>query len=145
MQVVLWSLADHVTNLSIHDQGTFDGKREKLSSRLTLKVSAACQDHALHLYSQFCWRVDVSSLCMSHLWLVTLLITQDIKASLLTFAGFALLACQISLMVTDVHYIDCNELPPAYNTKIDGFLELLLDFYFSFVFGSKWNLLLFWQ
>ncbi|DBA66351.1 TPA: hypothetical protein ACH3X2_002340 [Trebouxia sp. C0005] len=38
--VVLWSLADHVTNLSIHDQGTFDGKREKLSSRLTLKGHA---------------------------------------------------------------------------------------------------------
>jgi len=74
---------------------------------------------------------------MSYLWLVTLLITKDMKASLLTFAGFALLACQISLMVTDVHYIDCNELPPTYNTKIDGFLELLLDFYFSFVFGSK--------
>ena len=39
MQVVLWSLADHVTNLSVHDQGTFDGKREKLASRLTLQVS----------------------------------------------------------------------------------------------------------
>ncbi|KAL3137237.1 hypothetical protein ABBQ32_006786 [Trebouxia sp. C0010 RCD-2024] len=35
--VVLWSLADHVTNLSVHDQGTFDGKREKLASRLTLQ------------------------------------------------------------------------------------------------------------
>ncbi len=52
MQVVLWSLADHVTNLSIHDQGTFDGKREKLSSRLTLKVSTACQEH-LYLHSRF--------------------------------------------------------------------------------------------
>ena len=35
---MLWSLADHVTNLSVHDQGTFDGKREKLASRLTLQV-----------------------------------------------------------------------------------------------------------
>ena len=39
MQVVLWSLADHVSGLSVHDQGTFDGKREKLSSRTTLKAS----------------------------------------------------------------------------------------------------------
>lgn len=37
-QVVLWSLGDHVTSLSNHAQGTFDGKREQLSSRLTLKV-----------------------------------------------------------------------------------------------------------
>lgn len=39
LQVVLWSLGDHVTSLSNSAQGTFDGKREKLSSRLTLKVS----------------------------------------------------------------------------------------------------------
>ena len=39
LQVVLWSLADHVSSLSVHDQGTFDGKREKLSCRSTLKVS----------------------------------------------------------------------------------------------------------
>lgn len=43
LQVVLWSLGDHVTSLSNHAQGTFDGKREKLSSRLTLKV---CDHHA---------------------------------------------------------------------------------------------------
>ena len=42
LQVVLWSLGDHVTSLSNHAQGTFDGKRERLSSRLTLKVCNNC-------------------------------------------------------------------------------------------------------
>jgi len=38
------------------------------------------------------------------------------KACLLAFPVFAVLACLISLMVTDMHYIDCNELPPVYVT-----------------------------
>ena len=48
LQVVLWSLGDHVTSLSNHAQGTFDGKRERLSSRLTLKV----RDHHAFLMPQ---------------------------------------------------------------------------------------------
>ena len=38
------------------------------------------------------------------------------KACLLAFYVFALPACLISLMVTDMHYIDCHELPPVYVT-----------------------------
>jgi len=56
------------------------------------------------------------------------------KACLLAFSVFAVLACLISLMVTDMHYIDCNELPPVCVTPecmcFQGFSFILTFFPF---------------
>ncbi len=52
------------------------------------------------------------------------------KTCLLTVAIFASLLRQFSLMVTDIHYIDYNELPPVCNTRV-YVLRILVDTYFS--------------
>lgn len=52
------------------------------------------------------------------------------KACLSAFSVFALVTCLVSLMVTDMHYIDCDELPPVYNTIIYVVLRTLVIFKF---------------
>ncbi len=55
-----------------------------------------------------------------------LLITQDMKTCSLAFSVFALLPRQFSLAVTDIHYTDCNELPPVYHTRMQVVLSILV-------------------
>lgn len=55
---------------------------------------------------------------------------------LLTVASFALLPCHFSLMVTDIHNLDCSELPPVCDTRMYVFKDSCS--YISFLGFSKY-------